>query len=193
MFLDYYADDVVALASCAWLGPNYQVTSALNIVNPRGQAQTAHRGYHLGFMPLETAANYPEHVHRLSPLLTLQRAVAHCDLPVETGPTMYLPHSQKYVPGYLAAGLPESSRISPGIACNCRWPRATRCSSTPPCSMAGAPTGQPTSGGWPICCTCPRRRGVRWRASTGPGPSLPCIQPCWPAVNPVHRRPRSPM
>jgi Protein involved in biosynthesis of mitomycin antibiotics/polyketide fumonisin len=40
-------------------------------------------------------------------LLTLQGAVAHCDMPVETGPTMYLPHSQKYVPGYLAAGLPE--------------------------------------------------------------------------------------
>jgi len=28
-------------------------------------------------------------------------------MPVETGPTMGLPHSQKYVPGYLAAGLPE--------------------------------------------------------------------------------------
>jgi len=58
-------------------------------------------------MPLETAADYPEHVHRLSPLLTLQGAVAHCDMPVETGPTMYLPHSQKYVPGYVAADLPE--------------------------------------------------------------------------------------
>jgi Phytanoyl-CoA dioxygenase (PhyH) len=58
-------------------------------------------------MPLETAADYPEHVHRLSPLHTLQGAVARCDMPVETGPTMYLPHSQKHVPGYLAAGLPE--------------------------------------------------------------------------------------
>ena len=63
MFLDYYADDVVALASWAWLGPNYQVTSALNIVNPGGQAQTAHRGYHLGFMPLETAPLAPPEVH----------------------------------------------------------------------------------------------------------------------------------
>ena len=107
VFFDYYANDVVALASSAWLGPNYQMTSALNIVNPGGQAQTAHRYYHLGFMPLETAAGYPEHVHRLSPVLTLQGAVAHCDMPVETGPTMYLPHSQKYVPGYLATGLPE--------------------------------------------------------------------------------------
>ena len=91
----------------AWLGPNYQVTSDLNVVNPGGQAQTAHRDYHLGFMPLETAARFPAHVHRLSPVLTLQGAVAHCDMPVETGPTMYLPHSQKYLPGYLATDLPE--------------------------------------------------------------------------------------
>jgi ectoine hydroxylase-related dioxygenase (phytanoyl-CoA dioxygenase family) len=46
-------------------------------------------------------------VHRLSPVLTLQGAVAHTDMPVESGPTMYLPHSQKYGPGYLATGLPE--------------------------------------------------------------------------------------
>jgi ectoine hydroxylase-related dioxygenase (phytanoyl-CoA dioxygenase family) len=40
-------------------------------------------------------------------VLTLQGAVAHCDMPVESGPTMYLPHSQKYQPGYLAWRLPE--------------------------------------------------------------------------------------
>jgi ectoine hydroxylase-related dioxygenase (phytanoyl-CoA dioxygenase family) len=40
-------------------------------------------------------------------VLTLQGAVAHVDMPVETGPTMYLPHSQRYEPGYLAIGLPE--------------------------------------------------------------------------------------
>jgi ectoine hydroxylase-related dioxygenase (phytanoyl-CoA dioxygenase family) len=107
VFADYYANDVIALASAAWLGPNYQVTSALNVVNPGGQAQTAHRDYHLGFMPVQTAAGFPAHVHALSPVLTLQGAVAHCDMPVETGPTMYLPHSQKYLPGYLAFDLPE--------------------------------------------------------------------------------------
>jgi hypothetical protein len=42
-------------------------------------------------------------VHRLSPALTLQGAVAHTDMPAETGPTMYLPHSQKFLPGYLIA------------------------------------------------------------------------------------------
>jgi ectoine hydroxylase-related dioxygenase (phytanoyl-CoA dioxygenase family) len=46
-------------------------------------------------------------VHRLSSVLTLQGAVAHCDMPVETGPTLYLPHSHKYELGYLAWRRPE--------------------------------------------------------------------------------------
>ncbi|MFF7532982.1 phytanoyl-CoA dioxygenase family protein [Streptomyces bobili] len=106
-FADYYANDLLALVSRAWLGPGYQVTSQVNVVNPGGAAQTAHRDYHLGFLSNEAAAAYPAHVHRLSPVLTLQGAVAHCDMPVESGPTMYLPHSQKYGPGYLAWRLPE--------------------------------------------------------------------------------------
>lgn len=106
-FADYYANDVLALVSSAWLGPGYQVTSQINVVNPGGAAQTAHRDYHLGFLSNQAAAAYPAHVHRLSPVLTLQGAVAHCDMPVESGPTMYLPHSQKYEPGYLAWRLPE--------------------------------------------------------------------------------------
>ncbi|MFI1444343.1 phytanoyl-CoA dioxygenase family protein [Streptomyces fructofermentans] len=106
-FADYYANDMIALVSTAWLGPGYQVTSQINVVNPGGAAQTAHRDYHLGFLSAEVAAAYPAHVHRLSPALTLQGAVAHCDMPVESGPTMYLPHSQKYGPGYLAWRLPE--------------------------------------------------------------------------------------
>ncbi|MFD9931985.1 phytanoyl-CoA dioxygenase family protein [Streptomyces massasporeus] len=106
-FADYYANDILALVATAWLGPAYQVTSQLNVVNPGGAAQTAHRDYHLGFLSNEVAAAYPAQVHRLSPVLTLQGAVAHCDMPVESGPTMYLPHSQKYEPGYLAWRLPE--------------------------------------------------------------------------------------
>ena len=50
VFADYYANDVLALVSEAWLGPGYQVTSQVNVVNPGGQAQVAHRDYHLGFM-----------------------------------------------------------------------------------------------------------------------------------------------
>ncbi|SEF15951.1 phytanoyl-CoA dioxygenase family protein [Streptomyces sp. Ag109_O5-10] len=107
VFADYYANDMVALTAEAWLGPAYQVTSQVNVVNPGGAAQSVHRDYHLGFLSQEQAAAYPAHVHRLSPVLTLQGAVAHCDMPVESGPTLYLPHSQKYEPGYLAWRLPE--------------------------------------------------------------------------------------
>ncbi|MER5790524.1 phytanoyl-CoA dioxygenase family protein [Streptomyces sp. NPDC001980] len=106
-FADYYANDIVALVSRAWLGPGYQITSQINVVNPGGAAQTAHRDYHLGFLSDEQAEAYPAHVHRLSPVLTLQGAVAHCDMPVESGPTMYLPYSQTYEPGYLAWRRPE--------------------------------------------------------------------------------------
>lgn len=106
-FVDYYANPVLALVCEAWLGPGYQVTSQVNVVNPGGLAQTAHRDYHLGFLSDETAAAYPAHVHRLSPVLTLQGAVAHCDMPVESGPTLYLPFSQAYEPGYLAWRRPE--------------------------------------------------------------------------------------
>ena len=35
-------------------------------------------------------------------MLTLQGGVAHCDMPVESGPTLLLPHSHKYPLGYLA-------------------------------------------------------------------------------------------
>lgn len=107
VFADYYANEVLALVSEAWLGPAYQMTSQINVVNPGGAAQSVHRDYHLGFLSQEQAAGYPAHVHRLSPVLTLQGAVAHCDMPVESGPTLYLPHSQKFEPGYLAWRLPE--------------------------------------------------------------------------------------
>src|SRR5215213_2789441 len=106
-FAAYYDNDVIALVSEAWLGRGYQVTSQVNVVNPGGTAQVAHRDYHLGFMSEEQALAYPAHVHRLSPVMTLQGAVAHCDMPVVTGPTMYLPHSQKYAPGYVAFHQPE--------------------------------------------------------------------------------------
>lgn len=107
LFVRYYDNEILALVSQAWLGPGYQVTSQVNVVNPGGLQQEPHRDYHLGFMPDDRAAAYPAHVHLFSPMLTLQGAVAHCDMPVETGPTMYLPHSQKYAPGYVAWRRPE--------------------------------------------------------------------------------------
>jgi ectoine hydroxylase-related dioxygenase (phytanoyl-CoA dioxygenase family) len=102
VFARYYASDMIALAAEAWLGPAYQITSQINVVCPGGEAQQAHRDYHLGFQDREQAGRYPDHVHRLSPLLTLQGAIAHCDMPVESGPTKLLPFSQIYPAGYLA-------------------------------------------------------------------------------------------
>lgn len=113
-FAAYYGNDVLALVSEAWLGRGYQLTSQVNVVNPGGQAQVAHRDYHLGFMSREQSLAYPSHVHRLSPVMTLQGAVAHCDMPVLTGPTMYLPHSQKYAAGYVAFHAPEFTEYFEG-------------------------------------------------------------------------------
>ncbi len=110
VFAAYYGNAAIALASRAWLGPGYQVTSQVNVVNPGGAAQSAHRDYHLGFQAGEAILAYPAHVHRLSPALTLQGAVAHCDMPLETGPTLYLPYSQLYLAGYIATALPEFKR-----------------------------------------------------------------------------------
>jgi len=107
VFASYYGNALLAMVCEAWLGPAYQITSQINCVNPGGQAQTAHRDYHLGFFDAAGAARFPAHVHQLSPSLTLQGAVAHVDMPLESGPTLYLPHSQKYLHGYLLAGLPE--------------------------------------------------------------------------------------
>ncbi|MBY5814811.1 phytanoyl-CoA dioxygenase family protein [Rhizobium leguminosarum] len=101
-FAEYYGNVIIALASEAWLGPSYQMTAQVNRVNPGGSAQSAHRDYHLGFQSSKVIEQFPAHVHRLSPVLTLQGAVAHCDMPLESGPTLFLPHSQTYVPGYLA-------------------------------------------------------------------------------------------
>ncbi|NKN02355.1 phytanoyl-CoA dioxygenase family protein [Rhizobium leguminosarum] len=106
-FAEYYGNVIVALASEAWLGPSYQMTAQVNRVNPGGSAQSAHRDYHLGFQSSKVIEQFPAHVHRLSPVLTLQGAVAHCDMPLESGPTLFLPHSQTYVPGYLALKRPE--------------------------------------------------------------------------------------
>ncbi len=102
VFLRYFANTSIAAACEAWLGPNYQMTAQINLVHPGGAAQQAHRDYHLGFQTAEVSAEYPAHVHDLSPVLTLQGAIAHCDMPVESGPTKLLPFSQLYRAGYAA-------------------------------------------------------------------------------------------
>ena len=47
------------------------------------------------------------HVQIMSAMLTLQGAVAHIDMPVESGPTMLLPYSQRYEAGYGLYRQPE--------------------------------------------------------------------------------------
>ena len=107
VYAQYYAADTLALISAAWLGPRYQVTSQVNVVNPGGAAQVPHRDYHLGFVDVDQLELYPAHMHRMSAALTLQGAVAHCDMPLESGPTMLLPYSQRFAAGYIAFYRPE--------------------------------------------------------------------------------------
>jgi ectoine hydroxylase-related dioxygenase (phytanoyl-CoA dioxygenase family) len=107
VYADYYANDALAVVSQAWLGPRYQLTSQVNVVNPGGTQQVPHRDYHLGFVAPDDLASYPAHLHRMSPALTLQGAVAHCDMPVKSGPTMLLPYSQRFLGGYIAFNRPE--------------------------------------------------------------------------------------
>lgn len=107
VYAEYYANDALAVVSQAWLGPRYQVTSQVNVVNPGGAAQVPHRDYHLGFVTPDQLADYPAHLHRLSPAMTLQGAVAHCDMPLASGPTMLLPYSQTFEAGYIAFYRPE--------------------------------------------------------------------------------------
>lgn len=93
--------------SHAWLGDGYQMTSQINRVNPGAPAQKPHRDYHLGYLRTNDNAKYPKHCHLVCPALTLQGAVAHQEWPLESGPTMLLPHTQKLHDGYLAFLKPE--------------------------------------------------------------------------------------
>jgi len=102
VFARYFSNQWLTAAAEAWLGPCFQVTSQVNVVRPGGEAQQAHRDYHLGFQTAEVAASFPAHVHEMSAFLTLQGAVAHSDMPIESGPTKLLPYSQRYAQGYVA-------------------------------------------------------------------------------------------
>ncbi|MGB3126575.1 MAG: phytanoyl-CoA dioxygenase family protein [Pseudomonas sp.] len=101
-FVEYYANPLLGLIAEAWLGPSFQVTAQVNVVHPGGQAQQPHRDYHLGFQTTDVVERFPLPLHLLSQYLTLQGAVAHSDMPLETGPTQLLPFSQQYALGYLA-------------------------------------------------------------------------------------------
>lgn len=101
-FVAYYSNPWLAHVSTAWLGPAYRITAQVNIVKPGGTQQSAHRDYHLGFQDDDTSRMYPKSMHVASQFFTLQGAVAHSDMPVESGPTWLLPFSQRFEAGYLA-------------------------------------------------------------------------------------------
>ncbi|NKJ47672.1 phytanoyl-CoA dioxygenase [Burkholderia sp. SG-MS1] len=107
VFARYFSNAFIACVAQAWLGPGYQMTAQVNVVRPGGEAQQAHRDYHLGFQTVEEVQRFPAHVHKMSPFLTLQGAVAHSDMPIQSGPTKLLPFSQRYAEGYLACRRPD--------------------------------------------------------------------------------------
>lgn len=103
VFVAYYSADAIALGCEAWLGPHYQISAQVNRVNPGGEAQAPHRDYHVGFYDAVEMDRFPRHVHVMSQGLTLQAAVAHTDMPLESGPTMLLPFSQLCDAGFIAS------------------------------------------------------------------------------------------
>lgn len=107
LFIDYYGNPVLALACESWLGPGYQITAQMNNVKPGSSAQAVHRDYHLGFQAPEVVERFPAHAQAMSQYLTLQGAIAHVDMPLESGPTLLLPFSHLFAPGYQAYTRPE--------------------------------------------------------------------------------------
>lgn len=106
-FFNYFSNPYLDIIFASWLGPGYRITTQVNNVRPGGQPQVSHRDYHLGFMSAESCGKYPRAVQVASQCLTLQGAVAHVDVPIESGPTRLLPFSQAFAPGYMAYRLPE--------------------------------------------------------------------------------------
>ena len=107
IFCEYYANTTLEMVCQAWLGPAWRMTSQVNQVRPGGEAQQAHRDYHLGFQQSAFAAEFPVPVQVMSQYLTLHGAVAHTDMPLESGPTRLLPWSHQYELGYLSYRRPE--------------------------------------------------------------------------------------
>ncbi|KZL83901.1 phytanoyl- dioxygenase family protein [Colletotrichum incanum] len=106
-FVEYYSNPYLGLISSAWLGQGYRITAQVNNTKPGASPQICHRDYHIGFQTAEAAAHIPRAMQIASQLLTLQGAVAHSNVPLESGPTRLLPFSQTFEPGYVAYRRPE--------------------------------------------------------------------------------------
>ncbi|KAM0369399.1 hypothetical protein HYE67_002511 [Fusarium culmorum] len=110
-FFQYFSNPYLDLIFASWLGPGYRITAQVNNVRPGGQPQVSHRDYHLGFMSAENCGRYPRAMQVASQCFTLQGAVAHVDMHLESGPTRLLPFSQAFAPGYMAYRLPEFNQF----------------------------------------------------------------------------------
>ncbi|SCW01470.1 LAFE_0E00320g1_1 [Lachancea fermentati] len=106
-FFEYYSNPWLAHVCDAWLGPGYQVTAQVNNVKPGSQPQECHRDYHLGIQSRSKCVRYPRGLQIASQYLTLQGAIAHTNMPLESGPTRFLPFSQTFERGYIAFQLEE--------------------------------------------------------------------------------------
>ena len=102
VFAKYFGNEIISSVCESYLGPSYQMSAQVNLVHPGGEAQRPHRDYHLGFQSSEALRNFPAHAHSVSNFLTLQGAIAHVDIPIESGPTKILPYSQLYDKGWFA-------------------------------------------------------------------------------------------
>ena len=181
VFADYFANPAIDTICEAWLGPNYQMTSQVNLVRPGGAAQQAHRDYHLGFQSAEDCARYPAHVHDLSPVMTLQGAVAHTDMPVESGPTKLLPFSQLYRAGYAAYRVDAFKDFFEKACVQLPLKKGDAVFSTRRSSMLLVLTPALTFNAWPTCCKSHRPSAGPWKRLT----EVPCVgsytRHCWTA------------
>ena len=122
-FVDYYANDMIALVSRAWLGPGYQVTSQVNVVRPGGQAQDPHRDYHLGFLVERRRRGVPD---PRAPAVTRADAA---------GCRRALRHAGRERPDDVPALLAPVRRRLPRVATR-RVPRLLRSTTTCSCPLA---------------------------------------------------------
>ncbi|KAJ4993380.1 phytanoyl- dioxygenase family protein [Stagonosporopsis vannaccii] len=109
-FIEYYSNPWLPLISSAWLGPHHRLTAQVNIVRPGGAAQISHRDYHIGFQSTESCQQFPKALQIASQFLTLQGAVAHSDMPLESGPTRLLPF-RLFLEAYISVPLEKGDGL----------------------------------------------------------------------------------
>jgi hypothetical protein len=135
-FVDYYANDLVALGARAWLGPGYQVTAQANIVRPGGKQVrrcTATTTW-ASWTPSRRPA-IPRTSTRMSPAADLAgrgRARGHAGRVGADALSAALAEVRLGLPRLLAAGVPGLLRGQPRpVAAHCRRSRVVQPGSDP--------------------------------------------------------------